>query len=111
QEIALDAVQAAVDLGLDVAMGGDHAAVVDRDVDAAAGSAVAARRLAPLQPAVALHHRLGDLRGKRQPGRRGGAGDGAVADELAAAGTHRNVSCGAVPGTAVSAGGCGSMWW
>ena len=47
QEVALDAVQAAVDLGLDVAMGRDHAAGLGRHHDAAAGAAEAAGRLRP----------------------------------------------------------------
>ena len=42
EEIALDAVQAAVDLGQHVAVGGDHLAFLDADHHAAAGSAEAA---------------------------------------------------------------------
>ena len=49
KEIALDAVQSAIDFGLDVAMGRDHAIVLGRHHDAAAGAAEPARRLVPLQ--------------------------------------------------------------
>ena len=47
QEIALDAVEAAIDLGLHVAVGGDDLAVLDADHDAATGAAEAAGRLRP----------------------------------------------------------------
>ena len=47
QEITFDAVQAAVDLGLHVAMGGDDLAFLDADHDAAAGAAKAAGGLGP----------------------------------------------------------------
>src|SRR5690606_35836520 len=113
QEIALDAVQAAVDLGLDVAVGGDHAAVAHRDVDPAAGAAVAARSLAPLQVPVTLGHGLDGVdgpAGHRQSGGDGRAGDGAGADELATAGTHPWNSC--VLGAGASPTGSGrSTWW
>ena len=49
KEIALHAVEAAIDLGLDVAMGRDHAVVLGRHHDAAAGAAEPARRLVPFQ--------------------------------------------------------------
>src|SRR5690606_22005983 len=54
QEIPLDAVQAAIDLRMHVAMGGDHATLVDRDVDPTSGGAVAARRIAPLERVATL---------------------------------------------------------
>ncbi len=49
EEIALDAVEPAIDLGLDVAVGGDHAIVLGRHHHAAAGAAEPARRLVPFQ--------------------------------------------------------------
>ena len=48
QEVALDAVEPAVDLGLGVAVGRDHLARLDPHHHAAAGAAEAARRLRPL---------------------------------------------------------------
>src|SRR5690606_11828266 len=109
QEIALDAVEAAIDLRQDIAVGGHHPAVVDRDVDGAAGAAVAARGLAPLELAIAL--RVGDLCRQRQTGGKGRAGDGAVADEVATAGAHPGGSCVGAAACADRAGGCVSMWW
>src|SRR5690606_36502084 len=111
QEIALDAVEAAIDLGQHVAVGGHHAAVVDRDVDATAGAAVAARGLAPLELAIALDHGIGQLGRQRQTGGQRGAGNGAVADEVAAAGAHPGGSCVGAAACADRAGGCVSMWW
>jgi hypothetical protein len=49
KEISLHAVEPAIDLGLDVAMGRDHAVVLGGDHDAAAGAAETARRLVPFQ--------------------------------------------------------------
>ena len=49
KEIALHAIQSAIDFGLDVAMGCDHAIVLGGDHHAAAGAAEPARRLVPLQ--------------------------------------------------------------
>ena len=57
EEIALHAIEAAIDLGLDVAVGRDHAIVLGRHHHAATGAAEAARRLVPLQFAFAA---LGD---------------------------------------------------
>ena len=75
QEVALDAVQAAIDLGLDVAVGGHHAVVAGGDHHAAAGAAEAAGRLVPVQ---AGHVRFGDQvaggRHQRQTGGSGGNG-------------------------------------
>ena len=45
KKIPFDAVEAAIDLGLSVAMGCDHLAVLDPDHDAATGAAKAAGRL------------------------------------------------------------------
>ncbi len=77
KEIALDAVEAAIDLGLDVAVGGDHAVVLGRDHHAAAGAAEAAGGLVPFQFAgVALGDEIGRERrhrhsaGERPPWRR-----------------------------------------
>src|SRR5262249_40435691 len=70
EEIALHAVQAAVHLGLDVAMGRDHAVVLGRHHDAAAGAAEATRRLVPFElAAAALGHEI-----RRRSGRRHAAG-------------------------------------
>ena len=49
QEVALDAVEAAVDLRLHVAVGRDNLAVLDADHHAAAGAAEAAGRLGPFE--------------------------------------------------------------
>src|SRR3954469_16817895 len=49
EEIALDAVEAAIDLRLDVAMGGDDAVLLGGDHDAAARPAEPARRLVPFE--------------------------------------------------------------
>ena len=85
EEIALHAVEAAVDLGLDVAVGRDHAAVLGRDHDAAAGAAEPARRLVPFELGGRA---FGDevLRGRagRQPARRRRHGGRFELQELAA---------------------------
>ena len=75
QEVALDAVEAAVDLGLRVAVGRDDLACLDADHDAAAGAAEAAGRLGPLDLEVLdpARHRLGG-RGKRDVGGERGEG-------------------------------------
>ncbi len=77
QEIALDAVQAPVHLGQQVAMGGDDPALLDAHHDAAAGAAKAAGRLGPgdLQGFDAAGDRLGicgkrDIGGHRSDSRR-----------------------------------------
>ena len=49
KEVALDAIEPAIDLGLDVAMGCDHAIVLGRHHHAAAGAAEPAWRLVPIQ--------------------------------------------------------------
>ena len=61
QEVALDAVEAAVDLGLGIAVGRHDLARLDADHDAAAGAAEAARRLGPsdLEVLDPARHRLG----------------------------------------------------
>ncbi|MND30444.1 hypothetical protein D3C80_209750 [compost metagenome] len=60
QEIALDAVEATIDLRLHVAMGGDDLAFLDADHDAAARAAETTGRLRPfdLQGGNAARHRL-----------------------------------------------------
>src|SRR5690606_8210248 len=71
------------DLGVHVAVRGYHAPVLDRDVHAAAGAAVAAWRLVPLQRGqVALGDDVAAGAGQRQAGRGGGRGQCAVADEI-----------------------------
>ena len=57
EEIALHAIEAAIDLGLDVAVGRDHAVVLGRHHHAAAGAAEPAGGLVPLQFA---HGAFGD---------------------------------------------------
>ena len=49
KKIAFDAIEAAIDLGLDVAVRCDNAAVLGRDHDAATGPAKSAGRLVPFQ--------------------------------------------------------------
>ena len=75
EEIALDAIEAAIDLGLDVAVGGDDAIVLGRDHHAAAGAAEAAGGLVPFQFAgFALGHEIGRERRHRHSA--GGGRDG-----------------------------------
>ena len=64
KEIALHAIEAAIDFRLDVAMGCDHAVVLGRHHHAAAGAAEPARRLVPLQFAGGA---LGDEVGRDAP--------------------------------------------
>ena len=72
EEIALHAVEAAIDLRLDVAVGGDHAVVLGRHHDAAAGAAEPARRLVPFQFArAALGDEVGGGSGGRHAAGRG----------------------------------------
>ena len=104
EEVALDAVEAAVDLGLDVAVGGDHLAVLDRDHHAAAGAAEAARRLGPFQLGlVARHHDVGGLGRQGDAGHGGGGGGGLGLDDLATGELHGSASLSLVP--AVRSGG------
>ena len=85
EEIALDAVEAAIDLGLDVAVGGDDAVVLGRDHHAAAGAAEPAGRLVPFQFAgVALGDEIGGERRHRHSGRGGRDGGGLELQHLAA---------------------------
>ena len=81
QEVALDAVEAAVDLRLHVAVGRDDLSVLDADHDAAAGAAEAARRLGPFEL---------DVRPGRQVLRRRGQAELAAAAAAAAAWALRN---------------------
>ncbi len=75
-----------INLGVDVAVGGDDPATAYRDIDAAAGAAVPARRLAPLELAVTFGHRFGEVGRQWNPGCDGGARHGGIADELASTG-------------------------
>ena len=77
EEIALDAVQPAIDLGQCVAVGGDDLACLDAHHHPASGAAEAARRLRPfdLQRSDAARHRLRD-RGNGDAGGRRGDGCG-----------------------------------
>ena len=70
EEIALDAVEAAIDLRLHVAMRGDDAPVLDADHDAAAGAAEAARRLGPFEPELVAERDVLRLGGERDVPRR-----------------------------------------
>ena len=93
QEVALDAVQAAVDFRLGVALGRDDAVVLDRHLHVAAGAAEAARRLGP-----------GQLRGLRvgaavlgqnldgNAGHGAGGDGGGMSDEVAASAHGRGSS-------------------
>jgi hypothetical protein len=80
QEIAFDAVQALIDLGMDVAVRGDDPALLHRDHDTAAGAAEPARRLASLQLGyVARHDDVLRLGGQRVVcGGGGGGGRGCL---------------------------------
>ncbi|MBA7674618.1 hypothetical protein ES703_82838 [subsurface metagenome] len=84
EEVALDAVQAAIDLALDIAMGGDHAVIFGGDHDAAAGAAKAAGGLVPLQfGGLALGDEIGGERRHRHPGGGGGDCGGLQLEQLA----------------------------
>jgi hypothetical protein len=72
KEIALHAIEAAIDLKFDVAMGRHHAILLGRDHHAAAGAAEAAWGLVPFQFAgVALGDEIGRAGGRRHAGRCG----------------------------------------
>ena len=104
EEVALDAVEAAIDLGVDVAVGRDHAAVLDRDHDAAAGAAEPAGRLVPGElRLVARHHDVGGLGGQGDARNRGRGGGGLRLDD------PRGGSAGwlSLPGL----GSRASTWW
>ena len=74
EKVALDAVEAAIELGLHVAVGSDHAVVLGRDHHRAAGAAEAAGGLVPFQLAdLALGDEMGGERRCRHAG--GGRGD------------------------------------
>ena len=81
KEIALDAIEAAIDLGFDVAMGCDHAVVLGRHHHAAAGAAEPAWRLVPVQFAGGA---FGD-----EVGRDAGAGMPPASAAIAAASSFR----------------------
>lgn len=73
QEVALDAVEAAVDRGLGVALGGHDLVVLHAHDDRAAGAAEAARRLVPAHAGVGGGRRCVD-RNRQASGSRGGGG-------------------------------------
>jgi hypothetical protein len=87
-EVTLAAVEALVVRRVRVALGGDDAAALGRDHDAAAGSAEAAHRLVPLP--VLFHLGGGGLRqlGNRQADGGGGAGGDAALEEFATGYMH-----------------------
>ena len=85
EEIALHAVEAAIDLGLDVAVGRDDAVFLGRHHDAAAGAAEPARGLVPFQFAdVALGDEIGGARHGRHASRQGRHRGGLEFQNLAA---------------------------
>ena len=82
EEIALDAVEPAVDLRLDVAMGGDHLAFLHRHVDAAPDPAEPAGRLCPVEAGVfGVGDQVGGPHRGGKPRRRCGACRGRRLDE------------------------------
>ncbi|MOA16463.1 hypothetical protein D3C78_1366780 [compost metagenome] len=89
QEVALDAIQAAVDLGFDVTMGGHHLVVAGGDHHAATGATETAGRLVPVQ---GDHVRFSDqVTGggvDRQAGRRGSNGGSLGFGEFTAGHAH-----------------------
>ncbi|MNS92246.1 hypothetical protein D3C72_1263750 [compost metagenome] len=107
QEVALHAVDAAIDLGLDIAVGGDHLAVAGCHHHPAPGAAETAGRLVPLE---AGHVRFGDeVAGgaeDRQADGRSGDGGGIGLGEFTAGEFHQ-ASPVWLPST-VNAGGSGS---
>ncbi|MNO84457.1 hypothetical protein D3C76_757970 [compost metagenome] len=77
QEVALDAVEATIDFGLDVAMRGHHAVVPRRHHHAATGPAESARRLVPVQgDHLRFGHQVAGGAEDRQAGCRRGNGSG-----------------------------------
>ncbi|MCY1439065.1 hypothetical protein D9M71_552850 [compost metagenome] len=89
QEVALDAVEAAIDLRLDVAMGRHHAVVAGGDHHAAAGAAKPARRLVPVQgDQVGLGHQVAGIGKDRQAGCGGSDGGGLGLGEFTAGHAH-----------------------
>ncbi len=93
EEIALHTIEAAIDLGVDVAVGRDHPAVLDRDHHAAAGAAEAAGRLVPFQLGlVAGHHDVGGLGRQSDAGHGGGGRCSLGLDDLATGELHGSTS-------------------
>ena len=103
QEIALDAVEAAVDLRLHVPVGGDDLSVFDADHDAAARAAEAARGLGPLQLDVGPSRQVLRRRWQGDVGGSGGGGGGLGLDERTSRDIHRNHPCFAVASVSAAA--------
>jgi len=83
QEITLDAVQALVDLGVEVAVRGHHLVVLDGHVHAAAGAAESTGRLGPLElGGLGLGHDVLGIPRQRHPGHGGGGRGGGLLDEI-----------------------------
>src|SRR4051812_37014717 len=102
EEVALHAVEAAVHLGLDVAMGGDHAVVLGGDHDAAAGAAETAGGLVPFQVGrLAVGDEIRGQRRYRHAGCGGGDRGGFELEQLTA------VELG---GHGISSGRDGASW-
>ena len=90
QEVALHAVDPAIDLGLDVAVGGHYLAVAGGDHHAATGAAEAAGCLVPGQAGdVRLGHQVAGADQDRQAGRRRGDGGGVGIGEFTTGEVHR----------------------
>ena len=106
QEVALDAVEAPIDLRLHVTVGSDDLSILDADHDAAAGAAEAAGRLGPLQLDVGAGREILRRRGQANVRRRGGSGGGLCLDERTSREIHRRHPCFA----AASVSAAASKW-
>ena len=95
QEVALHAVEAAVDLRLHVAVGRHDTAVLDADHHAAAGAAEPARRLRPFQLDVLAGREVLRLGWQVDAGDRGGGRGGLGLEEGAAGHVHGRLLGGA----------------
>ena len=84
KEVALHAVEAAIDLGAHVAMRRHHAPVLHGHHDAAAGAAEAARRLRPFEPQLLAVGDVLRLRRERDVRSGRGRGGGLGLDQFAA---------------------------
>jgi hypothetical protein len=93
QEVALDAVQAAVHFGARVALGGDHLAGFHADHDAAAGAAKTAGGLGPVEVVeFGIGDGIGRQGGQFHASSAGGCHGGGVAQKTPAGNGHGEIS-------------------
>src|SRR5690606_11903989 len=90
QEVAFDAVDAPIDLRLDVAMGGNDLVVAGAHHDAASGAAETAGRLVPAQVGrIRFGDQVGGAAGNGDASSAGGDGRGIGLGELATGEAHQ----------------------